>query len=123
MPARSEETLCEVCEDLFSEGRYDEGNHIYRHHQTAEAFRQALGTSCAICIRIWITFSRRTYHKIVSFDTIDQKEFERFALITYGMHQPTRTSSIPVIVLFTTQLQTCLFPQMTTGKICAYSDL
>lgn len=120
MPATSTETLCEACQDLFSEERYDERNRIYLHHQTTAAFRQALDLPCAICIRIWINFSRRTYQKNIPFDAIDQEEFERFTPITYGMHPPAQTSSYPVIVLFTAQLQTCLFPQSIMGKRCRY---
>ena len=121
MPATSAETLCEACQDLFSGERYDERNRIYQHHETTAAFRQALDLSCAICIRIWITFSCRTYQKNISFDTMDHEELERFTPITYGMHPPAQTSSYPVIVLFTTQLQTCLFPWPTTGETCTYS--
>ncbi|OAL00739.1 hypothetical protein IQ06DRAFT_148520 [Phaeosphaeriaceae sp. SRC1lsM3a] len=115
MPARSLEILCEACQDLFSENRYNAVKRIYLHHHTTVAFRNALEMQCAICTRIWITFSRRTYQQIRPFHAIDHDAFKHFTPITYGMFPPAQTSSCPVMIFFTDHLQTCLFPQT---KIC-----
>ncbi|KAH7401041.1 heterokaryon incompatibility protein-domain-containing protein, partial [Phaeosphaeria sp. MPI-PUGE-AT-0046c] len=123
MPANSVEILCEACENLFSEDRYNEAKRVYQHHPTTVAFRQALEISCAICVRIWITFSRRTYKTIKPFDTIDGDEFECFTPITYGMFPPAQTSSCSAITFFTDQLQACLFLQTKTVRPHLYTQV
>jgi hypothetical protein len=86
MPATSDETLCEACQDLFGEERYKEAyGGIYEHHVAPDAFRQALYLPCSLCIRIWIYFQRRRYGKFEGFEKSNWKEFDRLTPITYEL--------------------------------------
>jgi hypothetical protein len=85
MPATSDEPLCEACQDLFEEGRFNKSKGVFEHHLTADAFRQALYLPCSLCIRIWISFHRRRYGKFERLEQSIWSELDSLIPITYEL--------------------------------------
>jgi hypothetical protein len=85
MPATSDEILCEACQDLFGEERYDTRTRLYEHHRTPAAFRKAVCLPCSLCVRLWIYLRRWHHDRFEQLAQSDWTEFDRQTPITYDI--------------------------------------